>query len=216
VNIPLYWIRPQQILSTQAGSQRFLWDLRYEPLDVPPSYPISAIYGNTAPAPTSPWAMPGNYTVKLTANGQTISQPFSVRMDPRMKTSFSDLQKQHDLSLTCYEGRKQTMQILEQISSLRAQVKKLMLSSKTPSTQNLKDFDDKLAALEGTSSRRGGGEDSFNKLNNSFASLFNILDGTDMPPTTQAANSVPVLQASLKQLLEKWGAIKSTDLQKLK
>jgi len=216
VNIPLYWIRPQQILSTKAGSQRFLWDLRYEPLDVPPSYPISAIYGNTAPAPTSPWAMPGNYTVRLTVNGQTISQPFSLRMDPRVKTSLSDLQKQYDLSVICYEGRKQTMQILEQISSLRDQVKKLMISSKTPNPQNLKDFYDKLAALEGTGGRRGGGEESFNKLNNSFASLFNILEGNDMPPTTQAANAVTVLQASLKQLLEKWGAIKSTELQKLK
>jgi hypothetical protein len=216
VNIPLYWIRPQQILSIKAGSQRFLWDMRYEPLDVPPSYPISAIYGNTAPAPTSPWAMPGNYTVRLTVNGQTISQPFSLRMDPRVKTSLSDLQKQYDLSVICYEGRKQTMQILEQISSLRDQVKKLMISSKTPNPQNLKDFYDKLAALEGTGGRRGGGEESFNKLNNSFASLFNILEGNDMPPTTQAANAVTVLQASLKQLLEKWGAIKSTELQKLK
>jgi len=190
--------------------------MRYEPLDVPPSYPISAIYGNTVPAPTSPWAMPGNYTVKLTVNGQTISQPFSVRMDPRVKTSLSDLQKQHDLSLICYEGRKQTMKTLGEIRLLRDHVKKLMLSSKISNPQSLQDFDGKLAALEGTSSRRGGGNDSFSKLNNSFASVFNILEGTDMPPTSQAINAVPALQVSLKQLLEKWDAIKTTDLQKLK
>ena len=35
VNIPLYWIRPQEILSTKAGSHRFIWDLHYTPLHVP-------------------------------------------------------------------------------------------------------------------------------------------------------------------------------------
>jgi photosystem II stability/assembly factor-like uncharacterized protein len=216
VNIPLYWIRPQQILSANAGSHRFLWDLRYAPLDVPPSYPISAIYGNTAPEPSSPWAMPGTYTVKLTVNGQTFSQSLSVRMDPRVKTLMNDLQKQHDLSLVCYEGRMQAMKALNEISGARKQVKALMLSSKVSNPQNIKDIDDKLAALEGSNNRRGGGEESFNKVNNSFAAVFNILDGTDMPPTTQAVNAVPALQASLKQLLEKWALIKTTDLQKVK
>ncbi len=59
VNIPAYWIRPQQILSAQAGPHRFIWDLHYQPLNVPVSYPISAVTGNTAPSPTSPWVLPG-------------------------------------------------------------------------------------------------------------------------------------------------------------
>lgn len=104
VNIPHYWIRPQQILSAAAGAHRFLWDMKYTPLNIPPSYPISATYMNTAPDATSPWVMPGNYTVRLTVDGKQISQPFSIRMDPRVKTSVSDLQMQHDLSLMCYDN----------------------------------------------------------------------------------------------------------------
>jgi hypothetical protein len=215
VNIPLYWIRPQQILSTNPGSHRFLWDLHYAPLDVPPAYPISAIYGNTAPAATSPWAMPGNYIVKLTINGQTFSQPLIVRMDPRVKTSIKDLETQNALALICYEGRQQSMQVLQEISNVRKQVKTLMLSSKVPNPQSIKDVNDKLAAMEGSNNRRSGGEESFNKLNNSFASVFNILESADMPPTTQAVNAVPVLQMSFKQLLEKWSSIKTVDLSKL-
>jgi photosystem II stability/assembly factor-like uncharacterized protein len=105
VNIPLYWIRPQLILSSEAGAHRFFWDMHYTPLNVPASYPMTAIYQNTAPVSTAPWVMPGNYTVKLTVNGKTISQPFSIKMDPRVKTSTADLQKQYALSMTCYEGR---------------------------------------------------------------------------------------------------------------
>ncbi len=74
VNIPLYWIRPQQTLSPNAGSHRFLWDLHYTPLNVPPNYPIGAVHKNTAPAATSPWVMPGNYMAKLTVDGTVYSK----------------------------------------------------------------------------------------------------------------------------------------------
>ena len=32
-----------------------------------------------------------------------------VEMDPRVKTSLTDLKRQHDLSMICYEGRKKSM-----------------------------------------------------------------------------------------------------------
>ena len=104
VNIPLYWIRPQQILSAKAGSHRFLWDLHYTPMDTPPSYPIAAVYGNTAPEATSPWVMPGNYTAVLTVNGKSYTQTIKVKMDPRVTTPIADLQVQHDYSMLCYQN----------------------------------------------------------------------------------------------------------------
>jgi photosystem II stability/assembly factor-like uncharacterized protein len=104
VNIPLYWIRPQQILSAKSGSHRFLWDLHYIPINTPPSYPIAAVYGNTAPETTSPWVMPGNYTVVLTVNGKSYTQNLKVTMDPRVTTSVKDLQVQHDYSMICYNN----------------------------------------------------------------------------------------------------------------
>ena len=101
-NVPSYWIRPQQILSAKSGAHRFMWDMHYQPLNVPPSYPISATPMNTAPDPTSPWVMPGTYTARLTVDGKIYDQSFTVKMDPRVKTSAKDLQLQHDLSLSCY------------------------------------------------------------------------------------------------------------------
>jgi len=108
VNIPLYWIRPQQLLSVKAGSQRIFWDMRYTPLNEPVSFPMTAVKNNTAPEPTAPWVMPGMYKVRLKVNGQTKEQPLKVVMDPRVKTSLKDLQRQHDLSMICYEGKKKT------------------------------------------------------------------------------------------------------------
>ena len=109
VNIPLYWIRPQQILSAQAGAHRFLWDMKYAPLNVPAQYPISAVVHNTAPESTAPWVLPGNYTVKLKVGNQVMEQVITIVMDPRVKTSMSDLKRQYDLSMICYEGRKKSL-----------------------------------------------------------------------------------------------------------
>ena len=54
----------------KPGSHRFLWDLHYTPLDIAPSYPIAAVYQQTIPNPTSPWVLPGTYTVKFTVDGK--------------------------------------------------------------------------------------------------------------------------------------------------
>jgi photosystem II stability/assembly factor-like uncharacterized protein len=115
-NVPPYWIRPQQILSANAGAHRFMWDMHYQPLNVPPSYPISATPMNTVPDPTSPWVMPGNYTARLTVDGKKQEQFFTVKMDPRVKTSAKDLALQHDLSLTCYNYIKKCNDDLKMVS----------------------------------------------------------------------------------------------------
>ena len=122
VNIPLYWIRPQQILSNQTGMHRLLWDMKYAPLNLPVSYPMTAVKNNTAPDATAPWVLPGSYIVRMTVGGKTLEQALEIKMDPRIKTTMADLQRQHNLSKACYDARKQTInkypQIDRKLSSL--------------------------------------------------------------------------------------------------
>lgn len=115
VNIPLYWIRPQKIVSNQSGMHRLLWDMKYTPLNLPVSYPMTAVKNNTAPDATAPWVLPGTYTVRMTIGSKTLEQPIEIKMDPRVKTALIDLQRQHQLSKACYEARKQTMNKYPQI-----------------------------------------------------------------------------------------------------
>ncbi len=115
VNIPLYWIRPQKIVSNQSGMHRLLWDMKYTPLNLPVSYPMTAVKNNTAPDATAPWVLPGTYTVRMTIGSKTLEQPLEIKMDPRVKTALIDLQRQHQLSKACYEARKQTMNKYPQI-----------------------------------------------------------------------------------------------------
>ena len=122
VNIPLYWIRTQKILSNKTGMHRLLWDMKYAPLNLPVSYPMTAVKNNTPPDATAPWVLPGTYTIRMTVGGKILEQPLEIKMDPRVKTTMADLQRQHNLSKACYDARKQAMnkypQIDRKLSSL--------------------------------------------------------------------------------------------------
>jgi photosystem II stability/assembly factor-like uncharacterized protein len=203
VNIPAYWIRPQQLLSAQAGAHRFIWDLHYQPLNVPAAYPISAVYGNTAPVATSPWVEAGVYTVKLTAGGKTYTQPLTVRMDPRVKTPAAALALQHGLALEAYHGRQHSMAAIEKIRVLRAHITAALSSASGDRLTALQQLDARAAALEGNARRgRGGGmagppsadngPRSFGQLQNEYATLFGALEEADAEPT------IPV-QTGLKE-----------------
>ena len=86
LNVPSYWIRPYQPLSTEAGMHRFIWDLHGTAVQGGRGgrgeYPISAIYHDT-PRGEGPWMPAGSYTVKLTVDGKSYTQPLVVKADPR-------------------------------------------------------------------------------------------------------------------------------------
>ncbi len=97
-NIPDYWIRPPERLSTDAGMHRFIWDLRYPRPDVEDrGYPIAAVPHDTPLEPRGPLVLPGRYTIRLTVDGRSQTQPITVKMDPRVKTSPADLAAQLDM-----------------------------------------------------------------------------------------------------------------------
>ena len=76
---------------------RFVWDVRYaRPPVVNFSYPIAAVPYNTPKLPAGVWVLPGTYTARLTVDGKSQSQAFTVRMDPRVKTPPAGLKAQFD------------------------------------------------------------------------------------------------------------------------
>ncbi|MBL8983437.1 MAG: hypothetical protein JNL26_14690, partial [Gemmatimonadetes bacterium] len=102
---PDWWIRPSPVLSAEPGLHRFVWDLRYpRPKALSFSFPISAIPGQTVPEPLGPLVAPGRYTVRLTVDGQVMTQSFTVRADPRVTTSVLDLRAQSALSWRLWDG----------------------------------------------------------------------------------------------------------------
>ena len=88
--LPLYWPAPPEVLKTTAGMHRFSWDIHYDPL--PGSGGGGRGGGGGAAVPhrtyagvNSPWVPPGVYTARLTVNGQSQTQPITIKLDPRVK-----------------------------------------------------------------------------------------------------------------------------------
>ena len=199
-NVPAYWIRPPQLLGATAGPHRFVWDLHYTPAPgVVASYPISAVYRNTAPVPTSPWVMPGQYTVRLTVDGATTSQPIIVKMDPRVTTSRAGLAEQFRLSKQLYDGVVAINGVLEELHALRP----------TLST----DLGAKASELEGEASEGfeysfprpiGAEKETLNGLTHSLLSLMNILQSADVTPPDHLAAAAADRMRALDEVLGRW------------
>jgi photosystem II stability/assembly factor-like uncharacterized protein len=95
ITVPTYWVRPTRIPGASAGMHRFLWNYRYAgPASIAYDYPISAIYRDTPRAPEGVLALPGRYTVKLSVDGRTYTQPLTLKMDPRAHMTAARLRAQ--------------------------------------------------------------------------------------------------------------------------
>jgi len=216
-NIPGYWIRPPRRLSSAAGMHRFLWDLHYPPVPgIKPEYPIAAVPHDTAPQATSPWALPGKYTVVLSVNGKVYSQPLTEQMDPRVKTTAAGLAQQFKLSKQVYENVLTVAPAVDQIESLRKQLSDIrQRASQADLKAALEAFDKKLQALEGVAARRPGPANEAPSLGGMRARLLmllGILQEADVAPTTQAASAVNELEQAVRPLMQQWEAVKSQDL----
>jgi hypothetical protein len=194
--------------------------MRYMPIPgVKPEYPIAAVYMNTAPAATSPWAMPGKYKVVLTANGQKQTQDLTIQMDPRVKTSTADLQQQFALSQQVYENLLKLQPVNDQVEQLRTQIK--AQRAKNPAdAAKLDAFSKKLddfAGAEGRRRRRGNQPaPTLSSVRGSLSELFSVLQDADVAPTPLAVQAVPTLNQSTQSLLKQWEQIQSKDLPQLK
>ncbi|MBZ5566354.1 MAG: glycoside hydrolase [Acidobacteriia bacterium] len=218
LNIPTYWVRLPRVLLTSPGMHRWAWNLHYPPPAVlRRQYPISAIAQDTPLWPQGPRALPGEYTVKLTVGGQTFSQPLTVKMDPRVTTPASGLQQQFEMEMKIADALQQDYDALQQVRAMRQQLKEL--ASRAPSlpgsvAADIAALEKNLSALEGAAGgfgRRASSE-SFAALNDSLATVYEMVDSADAPPTSQAATTLRELQQALATLLLKWTEVKTRDV----
>ena len=134
----------------RAGLHRFVWDMHYPPVPgMKPEYPIAAVPWNTAPAPTSPWVMPGKYSVVLTVDGQRYTQPLTIEMDPRVKTSIADLQKQFELSKQIYDDLLALQPVMEKAASAMTKLKSMREKASGAEAARIDAAIQELESLEG-------------------------------------------------------------------
>ena len=229
LGVPTYWVRPPRVLSGAAGFHRWLWDMHYTVLPGGRGgLPMQAVAHDTAPAPNSPWVMPGQYTIKLTVDGKSYAQPLTVIMDRRVKTLRPALLEQFTMSKALYDDVLKSGDAEEQVRAVRTELAQRKASAGQGDLANAIDaLDKKLVEIAGAGGggRRGGGggggrggfggPDTINSVRGSLIQLMGMLQEADVAPTTQATAAVTERRAALAKLMMRWNAVKAADLAKL-
>ena len=233
--IPMYWVRPEKILSVRPRMHRFVWDLHYtKPNALSHNFPISAIPYNTPELPLGAFALPGNYTVKLSTGRSDrehpdgYTQPLVVKMDPRIKSSDADLAQQFAMESASVIGMNDTFAALAQLQSVRAQIKDGLAAvakngtNKSPLADSLNALDQRLAQLQGAAQGNffglppsGKQPENFTSAHQHFAAMLGAADSYDGAPTTTAIITFKQLEDDTQKLLDIWKKIKNEDIAKL-
>jgi photosystem II stability/assembly factor-like uncharacterized protein len=221
--IPMYWVREEKILSTEPGMHRFVWDVRCAaPKSLSHSYPISAILHDTPLTPEGQWALPGRYTVKLTAGGRTLTQHLILKMDPRVKSTPAELAQQFALQKAAVAGMDESFENLEAVRSVRGQVADRMGKANGELKTKLAEFDRQAATLEGAAvpgffgtPLSGKQPENFSTLNQRFGRILAIADSADVAPTPTTEALARELENALNESSHRWNDLKTTQVSTL-
>lgn len=205
---PTYWIRPLSKPSPKKGHQRFVWNLRYaEPLGANRSYAIAAVLNNTSVGPVGPFVPPGNYKVRLTADGSIDEKKISVRLDPRSKLTDSELQLQTKHSIDVYNAyhelqdmRDSTLEKLEN-NKLRAKRKSKLL--KFIGAGNPNNGDPLYGSIRDTTLE----DETVVNLQEKLLYLLVVLQNADARPTVATEKAVEKLMTRTQEMKSKWTSL---------
>jgi photosystem II stability/assembly factor-like uncharacterized protein len=152
-----------------AGLNRISWDMRYPPprlvalRTTPPenphiweeprfqgqdTRPIS--HWGIAQAETGPFAAPGDYTLKMTVDGQTIAKPLHISLPPDAHGSEADIQASVRLQLKVREDISTVSDMTNQLEWMRKQIEDehKTAQSKAELLKALDTIDKKMKAVE--------------------------------------------------------------------
>ncbi len=215
VPIQIEWIHDQKPLLAEAGMHRFVWDLRYAlPKSVRRSF-----WG-----PAGPLAVPGNYIVKLTANGKSSTQPLTIQLDPRMKISQDALAQQFGLASRVAARLGETSLALQQVGDLRKQIdaRKKDASSHTELLTALQGLEEKVEAAADADrdaefglfglAAPGKVHEPLQQVAAALTRLLIIVDSSDLGPTADAVAASITWEEAAQETLARWAALQKDDL----
>jgi photosystem II stability/assembly factor-like uncharacterized protein len=208
--IPVYWLMPFKKLSAGKGMHRWIWDLRFPtPISTEHEYPSAAVAHRTPRYPLGPLVAPGQYSARLTAGGQVYTANFTVKMDPRVKTSQAELQRTLDLETHLAAALTQSSQAVLQAQSLREQIKTTAGSDALKASAQALDAEIS-SVLDGPKETSDSGSQvpSLSKTNSNLISLYKEIEKTDAAPTAAQSEAVNKTDGDLNPLLKRWSEIK--------
>lgn len=194
---------------------RFVWDLHYA---LPKSVP-SSFWG-----PAGPLAVPGEYTVKLTANGKSSTQPLTIKLDPRVKTPQDVLERQFGLASKLAARLGEVSAAVQQAGELRKQIdaRKKESAGNGELSAALEELGKKVESTMEADNDGGFGlfglaapdkeQQPLPKVAAALTGLLIIADSSDLGPSSDAASVSARWDEAAQETLSRWAAFQKEDL----
>ena len=221
-NFPDFWLAKPYQLPASAGTNRAVWDLRYDP---PPAFihtfEINGNPGASPPSPEGALALPGTYIVKLTVSGKSYSSKVTVRNDPRSPATAAALRAQQALTAKIDAAMRASYDGYQQVAAMRTAIEAIKVTDSTS------DLGRAIKAFHATLDSVGGValEDrpfSFGFAGKPKTDLFSVHDRLqtqfvgqdtgDLAPTAAALSGFARTCLDLTRTLRRWQALTGDEL----
>jgi len=202
-----------QWLPVAPGLNRLHWNLRTQPFV---TFPGMIMWGVRTNAPAAP---PGRYTLRLTADGQTLTAPVVVTRNPWITdVSDADLHAQYAFSRQVRDKVNEANLAVIEIRRVKSQLEDRLKKSADPRLRAAAD------ALKTNASqveeqiyqvRNQSNQDPLNfpiRVNNRLATLLSMAERGDGRPTTNMPEIFGILSAELKGYTDRLAQVWAKDL----
>ena len=216
--LPLYWPAPQFVISRKAGMHRFSWDLKFDPVSSADLLPAGdeeatgAVPGHTYPTYNVPWVPPGRYTVRLTLDGATKTQPIVVSLDPRVRIAPAALAQLDTLSTALYWEAVAAHRAFNDAKALAA----TLGGRSGPGAEAVKSELEALAPtgvqrnIRGFRRRgRGAASPSLEAVSNALQAAAMAMQAAEMAPTATQLAAAAAARTQARPIMSRWIAVKA-------
>ena len=226
-NVPDYWFAPPDVLATNAGLNRFAWNLEWPHPDtlaynfrgraidyIEYTLPDHAVAGKTPiNQPPGPLAAPGRYEVVLIVDGKTYRQPLMVTLDPRVRVGPGDLEAQVEVARMIDAWMNISYRSYNDVRALRAA---LAIAQKTLAANSAaKEASDAAQALDKLLSELQDGTNTspgFGSVNRDVARFVTMIQSGDIRPAKSIIENATPSCVALQNDLARWRMINAESL----
>ncbi|MDC6405348.1 MULTISPECIES: WD40/YVTN/BNR-like repeat-containing protein [Maribacter] len=190
-------------LKVKSGGNRLVWNMRYPGFDA-----FKGMIFYSSPN-IGPKAVPGNYKVRLTYNGQVQERDFTILKDPRLEITQEELQDQFDFLIRVRNQVSRANNAIISIRKVKSDLDYLKEKTKedTAMQELIKEFESELTVIENNihMTKNQSRQDPLNygiRINNRLAFLLADSQRGDQPPTKQAKEFFEVVTKELNVEIE--------------
>jgi photosystem II stability/assembly factor-like uncharacterized protein len=204
------------IVTGRAGLNRFTWDLHY-----PDTKEVKDVI-NDEGSTRGPLVSPGVYTARLIAGGQTYSESFVVRGDPRVHITQADYDAQLALSLQVQTKTNELSEAIDRILTIESAMSERSAAAKGQAyakrvSDAVKPIREKLEAIRDSLVEIHSHADQITlhypvRYYNMLLSLAGMVQSADAAPTAQEGGIYREIAPKVDAQISRLRSIESTDL----